>query len=61
MGMQGCILLVSNPGVSNAIAGLATSASYQGGVDRHHLWLRRNETVPEYGMTVHQVCTSLPV
>jgi hypothetical protein len=53
--LQGCILLASNPGVSNCISGLATSASYQSGVDRHFLWQRRNETVPEYNMTVHQV------
>jgi hypothetical protein len=52
---QGCILLASNPGVSNCIAGLAGAASYQSGVDRHFLWQRRNETVPEYNMTVHQV------
>eukprot|EP00878_Enallax_costatus_P000877 GHUV01001004.1.p1 GENE.GHUV01001004.1~~GHUV01001004.1.p1 ORF type:complete len:475 (+),score=107.17 GHUV01001004.1:451-1875(+) len=54
-GDKGCILLASNPGVSNAISGLATSASYQSGVDRHFLWQRRNETVPEYGMTVHEI------
>lgn len=53
--VQGCILLVSNPGVANAISGLATSASYQSGVDRHFLWQRRNETVPEYNMTVQEV------
>lgn len=49
------MLLASNPGVSNCIAGLAGAASYQSGVDRHFLWQRRNETVPEYNMTVHQV------
>jgi hypothetical protein len=53
--LQGCILLATNPGVANAISGLATSASYQSGVDRHHLWQRRNQTVPEYGMTVQEV------
>jgi hypothetical protein len=53
--LQGCILLATNPGVANAISGLATSASYQSGVDRHFLWQRRNETVPEYGMTVQEV------
>lgn len=58
-GDKGCILLASNPGVSNAISGLATSASYQSGVDRHHLWMRRNETVPEYGMTVHEIVMAI--
>jgi hypothetical protein len=53
--LQGCILLASNPGVANCIAGLAGAASYQSGIDRHFLWQRRNETVPEYNMTVHQV------
>jgi hypothetical protein len=53
--VQGCILLASNPGVANCIAGLAGAASYQSGIDRHFLWQRRNETVPEYNMTVHQV------
>ncbi len=36
---QGSIALVSNPGITTAIAGLATSASYQSGVDRHMMWL----------------------
>jgi hypothetical protein len=58
-GDKGCILLASNPGVSNAISGLATSASYQSGVDRHHLWLRRNETVPEYGLTVADIVMAI--
>lgn len=52
---QGSILLVTNPGVANSISGLACAASYQSGIDRHFLWQRRNETVPEYGMTVQQV------
>eukprot|EP00775_Hariotina_reticulata_P002749 gene2749-3044_t len=58
-GDKGCILLVVNPGVSNAISGLATSASYQSGVDRHHLWQRRNETLPEYNMTVQEVVLAI--
>eukprot|EP00882_Tetradesmus_deserticola_P001009 GHRQ01001092.1.p1 GENE.GHRQ01001092.1~~GHRQ01001092.1.p1 ORF type:complete len:409 (+),score=152.07 GHRQ01001092.1:202-1428(+) len=58
-GDKGSILLVSNPGVANAISGLATSASYQSGVDRHFLWQRRNETVPEYGMTVQQIVMAI--
>ncbi|KAF6253913.1 ferritin-like domain-containing protein [Scenedesmus sp. NREL 46B-D3] len=58
-GDKGCILLVSNPGVANAISGLATSASYQSGVDRHFLWQRRNETVPEYNMTVQEIVLAI--
>jgi hypothetical protein len=53
--VQGCILLASNPGVISCIAGLIGASSYQSGADRHFLWQRRNETVPEYNMTVHQV------
>eukprot|EP00879_Flechtneria_rotunda_P021060 GHRR01022186.1.p1 GENE.GHRR01022186.1~~GHRR01022186.1.p1 ORF type:complete len:280 (-),score=73.94 GHRR01022186.1:2206-3045(-) len=58
-GDKGCILLVTNPGVANGISGLATSASYQSGVDRHFLWQRRNESVPEYNMTVHEVVMAI--
>lgn len=58
-GDKGCILLATNPGVANAISGLATSASYQSGVDRHFLWQRRNETVPEYNMTVQEIVLAI--
>lgn len=50
--LQGCILLVSNPGVADGISGLACGASYQSAVDRHLLWQRRNETVIPYNIPV---------
>jgi hypothetical protein len=46
--LQGAILLASNPGIANVIAGLASVASYQNGVTRHMLWERRNQSVAGY-------------
>lgn len=51
-GDKGSVLLVSNPGIANAIGGLAGSASFQSGVDRLMLWQRRNETVEPFGVSV---------
>jgi hypothetical protein len=56
---QGCTLLASNPGVANAIAGLACAASYQSGIDRHFLWERRNETVASYDMSVADIVQAI--
>ncbi len=53
--IQGVTLLVTNPGIANAIAGLATSASYQSGVDRAMLWMRRNHTVEPFNVTVEEM------
>jgi hypothetical protein len=58
-GDKGSIALVSNPGIANAIAGLATSASYQSGVDRHMMWLRRNETVEPFGVSLHDMVQAI--
>eukprot|EP00898_Chlorokybus_atmophyticus_P004985 jgi/Chlat1/5488/Chrsp36S05462 len=54
-GDKGCILLMSNPGLADAVSGLACSASYQSAVDRQLLWDRRNFTIEEYGLRVFEV------
>eukprot|EP00898_Chlorokybus_atmophyticus_P002674 jgi/Chlat1/3407/Chrsp23S03813 len=51
-GDKGCILLMSNPGLADAVAGLACSASYQSAVDRQLLWDRRSFTIEEYSLRV---------
>eukprot|EP00898_Chlorokybus_atmophyticus_P007505 jgi/Chlat1/7756/Chrsp66S07223 len=51
-GDKGCILLMSNPGLADAVSGLAGSASYQSAVDRQLLWERRNYTIEAYGLRV---------
>ncbi|KAL4443882.1 hypothetical protein ABPG75_011619 [Micractinium tetrahymenae] len=48
------IFTATNGNLTNVAvaAGLAGSAGYQSAADRHILWLRRNETVPEFNVTV---------
>eukprot|EP00898_Chlorokybus_atmophyticus_P006561 jgi/Chlat1/6906/Chrsp52S06634 len=54
-GDKGCILLMSNPGLADAVSGLACPASYQSAVDRQLLWDRHNYTIEEYGLRVFEV------
>ncbi len=54
-GDKGAILLISNPGIANGVAGLSGGASYQSAVDRGLLWLRRDEVVQPYGLKVSEV------
>jgi hypothetical protein len=58
-GDKGVTLLVTNPGIANAVAGLATSASYQSGVDRAMMWMRRNYTVKPFGVTVEEMVAKI--
>lgn len=58
-GDKGVTLLVTNPGIANAVAGLATSASYQSGVDRAMMWMRRNETVAPFGVTLEEMVAKI--
>ncbi|KAL4451331.1 hypothetical protein ABPG77_009403 [Micractinium sp. CCAP 211/92] len=54
-GDQGVTLFTATNGNLTNVAiagGLAGSAGYQSAADRHILWLRRNETVPEFNVTV---------
>ncbi len=49
---QGAINLMANPGLADLVAGLSTTAAYQAGVDRLHMWQRRNETVMPYNISL---------